>query len=94
MVKLLWDSRYEEQHRKPKWMAIPADTDVRVEAIEYSGGFSITCPVNWKSLFICLFVSAKLYYSHENDYKGYYVPLKRQGLDKYSHRNRRLIKHK
>lgn len=60
---------------------------------EYYGWFSITCPVNWKSLFICLFVPAKLYF-HENNYKGCYAPLKRQGLYKYSHRNGHLIKHK
>ena len=34
MAKLLWDSGYEEQHRKPEWMAIPPDTDVYLETVE------------------------------------------------------------
>ena len=34
MAELLWDSGYEEQHRKPEWMAVPPDTDVYLEAVE------------------------------------------------------------
>ncbi len=34
MVELLWDSGYEEQPGKPEWMAVPADTDVYLEAVE------------------------------------------------------------
>ena len=34
MAKLLWDSGYEEQHRKPEWMAVPPDTDVYLETVE------------------------------------------------------------
>ena len=34
MDELLWDSGYEEQHRKPERMAVPADTDVYLEAVE------------------------------------------------------------
>ena len=34
MVELLWDSGYEEQHRKPERMAVPPNTDVYLEAVE------------------------------------------------------------
>ena len=34
MAKLLRDSRYEEEHRKPEWMAVPPDTDVYLETVE------------------------------------------------------------
>ena len=33
-LKLLWDSGYEEEHRKPERMAVPMDTDVYLEAVE------------------------------------------------------------
>ena len=34
MVELLWNSRHEEQRRKPEWMAVPPHTDVYLEAVE------------------------------------------------------------
>ena len=34
MAELLRDSGHEEQHRKPKWMAVPPDTDVYLETME------------------------------------------------------------
>ncbi len=34
MAELLRNSGYEEQHRKPKRMAVPSDTDVYLEAVE------------------------------------------------------------
>ena len=34
MAELLWNSGYEEQHRKPKRMAVPPDTDVYLETVE------------------------------------------------------------
>ena len=34
MVELLRNSGYEEQHRKPKRMAVPPDTDVYLETVE------------------------------------------------------------
>ena len=34
MAELLWDSGYEEQHRKSEWMAVPPDTDVYLETVE------------------------------------------------------------
>ena len=34
MAELLWDSGHEEQHRKPKRMAVPPDTDVYLETVE------------------------------------------------------------
>ncbi len=40
----------------------------------------------WKSLLMCLFVYAELYF-YKNIYKGCYAPLMRQDLDKYPYRN-------
>ena len=34
MDELLWNSRHEEQHRKPEWMAVPPDTNVYLETVE------------------------------------------------------------
>ena len=34
MTELLWDSGHEEQHLKPKRMAVPPDTDVYLETVE------------------------------------------------------------
>ena len=34
MAELLRNSGYEEQHRKPKRMAVPPDTDVYLETVE------------------------------------------------------------
>ena len=34
MAELLRDSRHEEQHRKPEWMAVSPDTDVYLETME------------------------------------------------------------
>ena len=34
MAELLWDSGHEEQHGKPKQMAVSADTDVYLETVE------------------------------------------------------------
>ena len=34
MAELLWNSGYEEQHRKSEWMAVPPDTDVYLETVE------------------------------------------------------------
>ena len=61
--------------------------------IEYSRYVSITYPVNWKSLLICLFVHTRLSF-YENLCKGCYAPLMRQGLYKDSPRKGQLIKHK
>ena len=34
MAELLQHCRYEEQHRKPQWMAVQEDTDVHLETVE------------------------------------------------------------
>ena len=34
LAELLRNSRYEEQHRRPEWMAVPPDTDVYLETME------------------------------------------------------------
>lgn len=34
VAELLWDSGYEEQHRKSEWMVIPPNTDVYLETVE------------------------------------------------------------
>ena len=34
MAELLRNCKYEKQHRKPKWMAVPKDTNVYLETVE------------------------------------------------------------
>ena len=34
MAELLRNSRHEEKHRRPKWMAVSTDTDVYLETVE------------------------------------------------------------